>query len=261
MISLSVDAVSREFAGGYVLGVLAVAVVALGLLWWLTSSWRAPATPAGSDPAVTIKLERSRRNLVLAGTAVIVVVGSTVGLVGSRSGSGTSQASARSAPTDIDGRPVQPSLVTAPEAFGDYRLLTGAAAEQADATVRRDRKGPTNTKFWYYGKGDEDGLQAVLIARSTAWDPALTAERENQSAYEELGDFFAGAKAHGTKAFSSGSPGGDLSCGFVTGPVDDLALCAWSDRTSFGSFRIETPTTLEDAAQATTALRTAATGH
>lgn len=258
MIPLSVDTTSQSYALGQVTGVLAVAAIAIAGLWWQTASWRAPSTPVGGDPAETSRVEAKRR---------IQIVGVTVLIAAAAVGKAVldynpePRASQTPPPSSANaGALYQPSSssITAPDGFGGFRLMTGAAAERAATSVLAGRSMPDGVKIWYYGKDGDEDLHAVFMARSTEWDPTLYDEKNSKSISQEFRNFFAGAKAHDVTKFDPGPAGGGLSCGYSQGPAGDQSICAWSDATAFGALRLLDPTSLTDAARTATSLRTIA---
>ncbi|WP_329380563.1 hypothetical protein OG625_15180 [Streptomyces sp. NBC_01351] len=255
MISLSVDTTSQSFALGQVSGVLFIAAVAITLLWKLSTSWRAPSTPYGGDPAETARLEGKRRKLTIAVTLLIAAAAVVQAVIAYNP---EPRASETAPPGGAEAALHQPSSITAPDSFGDYRLMTGEAAERAETAVLAGRSKPQGLRAWYYDKHGDEDVHAVFMARSTEWDPTLKDEKNTQSISQEFQGFFAGAKARDVAKFDPGQAGGGLSCGYVTGPDGDQSVCVWSDATTFGVLRIVDPTALADAAQITTALRTSA---
>ncbi|MFE2146865.1 hypothetical protein ACFXA3_34950 [Streptomyces sp. NPDC059456] len=256
MIVASVDTTSQSYAIGHVVGVLSVAVVAIVLLWRLTRSWRAPSTPAGGDPAGTLREMRKRR-LLIAGVTVLIVAGAGAQAAASydpepraseaaATGSGSPSASASRA-------------VVLPDTFAGFQLMTGDAAQQAEAAVLAGRKKPEGSKFGYYDKDGDGNLDLFVSVNSAEWSPKVRKEKANNSITQEFRDFFAGAKAHDVTPFEAGPYGGRLSCGLSPGPNGDQAVCAWSDATTFGAVRILPQTTLADAASTTLTLRNTAT--
>ncbi|MBT2459999.1 hypothetical protein [Streptomyces sp. ISL-86] len=259
MIVAYVDTTSQSFAIGQVVGVLTLPLIAIVLLWRLTRSWRAPSTPAGGDPAATLREER-RRCLIIVGLTALIAVGAGVQAVASYNPEPRASETVATSPvSDGQGGQAGPSrAVVLPDSFADFRLLTGEAAEQTEAALFAGRKRPEGMKFGYYDKDGDENLDLLVAVRSAEWDPKVRAEKATDSISQEFRNYFAGAKAHDVTRFEPGPYGGGLACGLSQGPDGDQAVCAWSDATTFGAVRIVQPTTLADAAKTTLTLRNTA---
>ncbi|MET9959932.1 hypothetical protein ABZ128_12860 [Streptomyces sp. NPDC006326] len=259
MIVASVDPTSQSYAAGQVVGVLSVAVVAIVLLWRLTRSWRAPSTAVGGDPASTLREERKRRLLII-GVTVLIAVGA--GLKAAASYNPEPRASETVATAPVQQGTGAPAgtrrSVVLPPGFAGYQLMTGEAAERTEAAVLAARKMPEGLKTGFYDKDGDENLDLFVFVRSAEWDPKILQEKANESIAQEFRNFFAGSKARNVTRFDPGPYGGGLSCGLAQGPDGDQAVCAWSDATTFAGVRMVHQTTLNEAAQATLALRNAA---
>lgn len=257
----SVDPTSQEYAAGEVVGTLLVAVVAIVLLWRLTRSWRSPSTPAGSDPAQTLREERKRRLLII-GVTVLIAIGAGVKATASYDPEPrASEAKATGPASGNDGSTGSsaPRSVVLPDSFAEFRQLTGLAAQQAETVVLGGRKLPAEAKAGYYDKDGDGNVDLFVVVRSAEWDPKMHEDKATKSISQEFRNFFAGAKAHDVTSFDPGQYGGGLSCGLAAGMDGDQAICAWSDATTFGAVRLLPQTRLTDAAQTTLTLRNTAT--
>ncbi|MER7467991.1 hypothetical protein [Streptomyces sp. NPDC097981] len=260
MITASVDTTSQSYAIGQVVGVLSVAIVAIVLLWRLTRSWRTPSTPAGGDPAGTLREERKRR-LLIVGVTVLIAGGAGVKAAASYNPEPRASESVATGPVpEGQGAPAgTPRSVVLPDSFADFQLMTGEAAARTEAAMLAGRKLPEGWKTGFYDKDGDDDFDLLVSVRSAEWDPKIVNEKATKSITQEFRDFFAGAKAHDVTRFEPGPYGGGLSCGLAQGPDGDQAMCAWSDATTFAAVRIVHPTTLPDAAQLALTLRNTAT--
>ncbi|MFD3676713.1 hypothetical protein [Streptomyces sp. NPDC058613] len=252
MIALSVDTTSQSYAAGQVFGTVAIAVAALVLLWRLTDTWRNPSSYGTAGPDEIAAMLAKRRAVVI-GVMVLIAGMSAVKSAVSYHPEPRA-AEVESAAADAE----QPRTPTVPESFAGYRLMTGEAAARAEASVLAGRPLPAPVKISYYDKGGDTMLHALFILNSTTWDPELADQKASESISQEFRNFFAGARAHDVTAFDPGPDGGRLSCGYSPTPgSEDQAVCVWSDATTFGSLRLTDPISLTDAADTTTALRTA----
>lgn len=260
MIALSVDTTSQSYAAGQVAGVLAVALIAIVALWKLTSSWRAPSTPPGGDPAATARVESKRRVLVIGVTVLIAAAAGVKATISYNPEPRASETTATGPVSEGRGSAADaPRTIALPDSFADFRLLTGAAAERTEAEVMAGRKLPEGAKVGYYDKGGDENLELFVVVRSAEWDPKVYDEKATESISQEFRNFFAAAKAHDVTRFDAGPYGGGLSCGLATGLDGDQSVCAWSDATTFGAVRLVRETRLPNAAQTTLTLRNAAT--
>ncbi|MFF1341909.1 hypothetical protein ACFVYT_29110 [Streptomyces sp. NPDC058290] len=260
MIIASVDPTSQSYAAGQVAGTLLVAVVAIVMLWRQTRSWRSPSTPAGGDPAQTLREERKRHLTIIGVTVLIAVVAGVKATASYNPEPPASETKATGTASGNGGSPAgsgQRSLVL-PDSFAEFRQLTGLAAQQAETEVLGGRKLPPGAKTGFYD-GDGDGnVDLFVLVRSAEWDPKVYEDKAAKSISQEFRNFFAGAKARDVTSFDAGQYGGGLSCGLAAGEDGDQAVCAWSDATTFGAVRLLPQTPLADAAQATLTLRNAA---
>ncbi|MEV7526724.1 hypothetical protein [Streptomyces sp. NPDC091371] len=253
-----VDTTSQSFAIGQVTGVLSIFGVAIVLLWRLTRSWRAPSTPAGGDPATTLREER-RRRLIIIGFTALIAVGAGMQAVASYNPEPRASEAVATGPVS-DGRQADTSrTVVLPDSFAEFRLMTGEAAKQTEAAVLAGRKLPQGMQTGYYDKDGDENLDLLVMVRSAEWDPKIREEKATKSISQEFLNYFTGAKAHDVTRFDPGQYGGGLACGLSPGLDGDQAVCAWSDATTFGAVRIVESTTLADAAQTTLTLRNTAT--
>ncbi|MGW5849665.1 hypothetical protein ACWFQ8_17200 [Streptomyces sp. NPDC055254] len=259
MIIASVDTTSQSFALGQVSAVLAVAGVAVMLLWRFTRSWRMPSTPPGGDPAGTLREERRRRRFVV-GVTVLIALGAAARAATSYAPEPrASEARATAAAAAGQGAQAgEPPKVVLPESFAGFHLMTGAAAERTQAAVLAGRTLPAGTKAGFYAHDGDENLDLLVVVRSAEWDPTIHEDKARNSIAQEFRDYFAGAKARDVTAFEPGPYGGGLSCGLAQGADGERAVCAWSDATTFGSVRLARASTLAEAAQTALALRNAA---
>ncbi|MBT2482389.1 hypothetical protein [Streptomyces sp. ISL-94] len=257
MIVASVDTTSQSFALGQVTGVLLVALVGIVLLWRLTGSWRSPSTPAGGDPALTLREERKRR-LLIVGVTVLIAVGAGVKAAASYNPEPRASETRAAAPAFGAAEAGTARTVVLPDSFEDFRLLTGEAAERVETEVLAGRKLPEGTKTGYYDEDGDENIDLVVLVRSAEWDPKVREEKATKSISQEFRNFFTAAKARDATRFAPGPYGGGISCGFADYFGGTQTVCAWSDATTFGAVRLVRETNLADAAQTTLTLRNAA---
>ncbi|MGP3683274.1 hypothetical protein ACTVZO_00925 [Streptomyces sp. IBSNAI002] len=257
MIASSVDTTSQSFALGQVIGLLSVALIGIALLWKLTSTWRAPSTPPGGDPAETARTESQRRLIVIGATVLIAAVAGVQATVAHNPEPRASETTAADPAYAAGGAP---RSVTLPDGFDDFRRMTGAAEERTAAQLLAGRKQlPGGTKAGFYDRGGDENLEFVVFLRSAEWDPTMHDEKATESISQEFLNFFTGAKARDVTGFDAGPHGGRLSCGLSQGVDGDQAVCAWSDATSFAAVRFVRDADLAGAAKTTLTLRNAAT--
>ncbi|MER7107425.1 hypothetical protein [Streptomyces sp. NPDC000229] len=255
MIPQYVDTTSESYASGQSFGVLLVTAGVAALVWRLSAGWRRAAGPDASRA-------RRRRTVVLGVLALIGAGGFTKAMTvydpepraaetsrpapGNENGTGTKDGAPAWAADEPD-PPAGPRTVVAPAKVGDYRLLPTPAPGPKAAGKR-----------WLYGKGEDEGTDAVLHVNTVDWDPGLAEEKRRDSITQEFRNFFAGAKALEASSFEPGPLGGRMSCAYLDRYGTKPALCAWSDATTFGSLLLRTPTTLDAAADTARDFRTAA---
>lgn len=252
MIVASVDPTSQAFAIGEVIGVMSAAATAVGLLWWLTRSWRRQSAPPGTDPASALRERRKRTGFIAGATVLIAVVASV-----------KAAASYHPEPRAVEARAsdgAQESLVIVlPAAFEDYRLLSGEAAQRAETEVLAGRELPHSMRTGYYDRGADGSFDLFVLVNSADWDPKVAEDKATKSISQEFRNYFTAAKARDVTGFDAGEHGGGLSCGLVAGPDGDQTLCAWSDAANFVGVRLVRERNLAGAARTTLALRNAAT--
>lgn len=251
MIVASIDPTSQAFAVGEVLGVMSAAAIAIGVLWWLTRSWRAQSTPPGSDRAQAARGKR-KRTWFIAGVSVFIAAVASV----------KAAASYDPEPRAIealaaDGTEEYPVIVL-PELFDRFRLLKGEDATRAETEVLAGRKLPHSLRTGYYDQDADGTYDLFVLVNSADWDPKVAESKATKSISQEFRNYFAGAKARDVARFDAGRHGGGLACGHVTGPDGDQTLCAWSDAANLVGVRLVRETDLTTAARTTLALRDAA---
>ncbi|MFJ8162343.1 hypothetical protein ACIRBY_15620 [Streptomyces sp. NPDC096136] len=258
MISTAVDSTSQSYALGRVLGSSLVFAVALVVLWRATRSWRAPSTPPGGDHSDTVRRAAKRRRLVVGATVLIAVVAVVQAVRGydpePRAAEALPRSSAERTSTPSTGGP----QAAVPGSFADFRLMTGAAAEQTKTAWLAGGTLPEGTSAGFYDQNADDTADLILMIRTTEANPGLKAEKARMSIRQEFRNFIAGARAHDATTFDAGEYGGGLICGLVTQPARDRAVCAWSDADTFAVTTLLNPATLPDAATTTLAARSAA---
>ncbi|MEU5438943.1 hypothetical protein AB0G73_37215 [Streptomyces sp. NPDC020719] len=252
MTLLSVDDTSKSYAAGQVMGVVLVTVAVMFLVWRLSASWRGGDARTGVEAEPGVR-GRRRRTVVVAVLLAIAVVGGVTAASDYRPEARAAQT--RSAVTTAAGEGASaPRTVTAPQEAAGYRLLSGDEAERAAAGQDK----PPAGKRWYYGKGSDAAVHAVLFADTVEWDAGLGAEKRKYSITQEFRNFFAGARVRGVASFDAGPLGGRLSCGYRDGLTGEIVICAWSDAATFGALTLMDVTELPEAAQKAAALRAAA---
>ncbi|MFD7261677.1 hypothetical protein [Streptomyces sp. NPDC059874] len=143
MIVAYVHATSQSFALGQVTGVLSIFGVAIVLLWRLTRSWRTPSTPAGGDPATTLR-EEQRRRLIIIGLTALIAVGAGMQAVASYNPEPRASEAVATGPVSAGqgGQADTSRTVVLPDSFSEFRRMTGEAAKQTEAAVLAGRKLP-----------------------------------------------------------------------------------------------------------------------
>ncbi|MEV6550962.1 hypothetical protein AB0M57_19960 [Streptomyces sp. NPDC051597] len=253
MTLLSVDQTSKSYAAGQVMGVVLVTAAVMFLVWKLSASWRgADARREGVDGRPSVPAGR-RRAVVVAVIAVVAAVGTVIAAGNYHPEARAAQTRSGATATGAEGAPAS-RVVTAPREVAGYRLLTGDEAERAGAAQGTSHAG----KRWYYGKGSDVSVHAVLFVNTVEWDSELGAEKRRYSITREFRNFFAGAKARDVASFDAGPLGGRLSCGFRDGLTGEIVICAWSDASTLGALTLTDVTELSEAARKTTAFREAA---
>ncbi|MEW2416458.1 hypothetical protein AB0953_22415 [Streptomyces sp. NPDC046866] len=260
MIVASVDTASPEYAFGQVVGVLAVALIAIVVVWRQTRDWRSPYTPPGGDPADTLR-EARKRHLIIVGASVLIAVSACVKAALSVSHDTAPLASGTQAPASAwsGAEENEPHTGAPPNGFQDFQRLTGEAAERAETEMLGGRQLPEGLRTASYDRDGDGSVDLFVAIRSAQWDPSIRRDKANEPIPQELGSAFAGARAHDVAGFDAGQHGGGLSCGLAAGPEGDRAVCAWSDATTFAMVRLVRETDLAAAARTTLALRNAAT--
>ncbi len=251
MIVASIDPTSQAFAVGEVIGVMSAAATAIGVLWWLTRSWRTQSAPPGSDPIQAVRGKR-KRTWFIAGVTVFIAAAASV----------KAAASYHPEPRAIEARAADGTeeslVIVLPEVFDRFRLLTGEDAKRAETEVLAGRELPHSMRTGYYDQDADGSYDLFVLVNSADWDPKVAENKATKSIAQELGDFFTASKARNVTPFDAGKHGGGLSCGLVAGPDGDQTLCAWSDAVNLVGVRLRS-TDVAAAARTTLALRNAAT--
>ncbi|MFD7028665.1 hypothetical protein ACFWAR_11595 [Streptomyces sp. NPDC059917] len=250
MIIAFVDTTSAAYAAGRVCGVLAVALVPLVLLWWLTRSWRTGPVPAGVHPARAARTRKQRRLLIIGATVAIAAAATVSAVLAHDPAPRAADARAAEAPADSAGSAPFTAFVP-PDAFEDYRLLTGEAAARAEAG---GGTASPRARSAYYSRNQDDQADLRLLIRTADSDPSLHEARP--SIETEFHSYFAGAKARDVARFAPGKHRGAIGCGHITGPDGEQSVCAWSDAYTFAGVALREPD-LATAAKTTLALRDA----
>lgn len=248
----SIDPTSQAFALGEVIGVMSVALVAIGVLWLVTRTWRTQSTSPGGDPAQALR-ERRKRNLFIVGVTVLIAAAASI-----KAAASYHPEPRASEALSADGTQ-EALIIVLPLAFGDFRLLTGQAATRAETEVLAGRELPHSMRTGYYDQDADGSLDLFVLVNSADWDPKVAEDKATKSISQEFHNYFTATKARDVTPFDAGEHGGGLSCGLVAGPDGDQTLCAWSDATNFVGVRLVHETDLAGAARTTLALRNAAT--
>ncbi|MFI1281028.1 hypothetical protein ACH4U5_09745 [Streptomyces sp. NPDC020858] len=249
-IDASIDPTSP--AVGEVIGVMSAALVGIVALWLLTRSWRAQSTPPGGEPAQALRGKR-KRNLFIVGVSVLIAGLASVQAAASYNPD--PRASETRASDGVD----TPHIVILPDAFEDFRVLTGENAQRSETEVLAGRRLPHSVRTGYYDEDADGSLDLFVLVTSADWDPKVAEDKATKSISQEFRNYFTSVKAREVTRFDAGKYGGGLSCGLAAGPDGDQALCAWSDATSFVGLRLVRETNLANAARTTLTLRNAAT--
>ncbi|MFG2994735.1 hypothetical protein ACGFZK_36480 [Streptomyces sp. NPDC048257] len=257
MIVASIDPTSQAFAIGEVIGVMSAAATAIAALWWLTRSWRTQSTPPGGDPVRALQ-EKRKRNGFIAGVTVLIVAAASVEAAASYDPDPRASKPRASEALAADGSE-ESLVIVLPMAFGDFRLMTGAAATRAETEVLAGRELPHSMRTGYYDQDADESFDLFVLVNSADWDPKVAEDKATKSISQEFHNYFTATKARDVARFDAGEHGGGLACGFVAGPDRDQVLCAWSDATNFVGVRLVRETDLAGAARTTLALRNAAT--
>ncbi|MEU4732100.1 hypothetical protein [Streptomyces sp. NPDC023588] len=249
MIIASIDPTSQAYAAGQVFGYMSAAAIGIGLLWWLTRSWRKESTPPGRDPARA----KGKRTWFIAGVSVFITALASV----------KAFASYHPEPRAIETRAADGAeeypVIILPDLFERFRLLKGEAATRAETEVLAGRDLPHSLRTGYYDQDADGAYDLFVLVTSSAWDPKVAESKATKSISQEFRNVFAGAKARDVARFDPGQHGGGLDCGHVSGPDGDQSLCAWSDAANLVVVRHVHETDLAAAARTTLALRDAAT--
>ncbi|MFI1170106.1 hypothetical protein [Streptomyces melanogenes] len=253
MALLSVDDTSKSYAAGQVMGVVLVTVAVMFLVWRLSASWRGGGARTGVEGESGVRVRR-RRTTVVAVLVAIAAVGSVTAAVNYHPEERAAQTRSGVTPSAPEESAPAPRTVTGPQEVAGYRLLSGDEAQRAGAGQGKLPAG----KRWYYGKGADVSVHAVLFADTVEWDPGLGAEKRKYSITQEFRNFFAGARVRDVASFDAGPLGGRLSCGYRDGRTGGIVICAWSDAATLGSLTLTDVTELPEAAQKAAAFRAAA---
>ncbi|AQT70931.1 MULTISPECIES: hypothetical protein [Streptomyces] len=253
MILASIDPTSQAYAAGEVIGYMLPAATGIGVLWWLTRSWRKESASPVSDPARAARGKR-KRTWFIAGVSVCIAAAASVTAFAAydpEPRAGETRAA--------DGTEEYPVIVL-PELFDRFRLLKGEDAARAESEALAGRKLPHSLRTGYYDQDADGSSDLLVLVNSADWDPKVAESKATKSISQEFRNYFAGAKARDVTRFDAGRHGGGLACGHVTGPDGDQTMCAWSDAANFVGVRHVRETDLATAARTTLALRDAATG-
>ncbi|MEW2141078.1 hypothetical protein AB0892_31525 [Streptomyces sp. NPDC005409] len=252
MIVASIDPTSQAYAAGQVIGSMTAAAIGIGLLWWLTRSWRAQPTPPGSDPAQAWKGKR-KRTWFIAGVSVFIAAVASVKAFASY------HPEPRAIETVAADGSEEYAVIVLPELFDRFRLLTGEDATRAETEVLAGRDLPHSLRTGYYDQDADGSYDLFVLVTSSDWDPKVAESKATKFISQEFRNYFTGAKARDVARFDPGKHGGGLACGHVTGPDGDQTMCAWSDAANLVGVRHVHETDLATAARTTLALRDAAT--
>lgn len=251
MIVASIDPTSQAYAAGEVVGYMIPAAIGIGVLWWLTRSWRKESTPTGSNAAQGGR-GKWKRTWFIAGVSVFIAAAASVKAFASY------DPEPRAIETRAaDGTEEYPVIIL-PELFDSFRLLTGEDATRAETEALAGRDLPHSIRTGSYDQDADGTYDLFVLVTSSDWDPKVAESKATKSISQEFRNYFAGAKARDVTRFDPGEHGGGLACGHVTGPDGDQTMCAWSDAANLVGARLVHETDLAAAARTTLALRDAA---
>ncbi|MEV4876170.1 hypothetical protein [Streptomyces cyaneofuscatus] len=260
MITSSVDPASRSFANGQALGMLFVIAVAMVAIWITTQSWRRGPVPTSAIDAEQASALAIRRDNIVRGVLLVTAAAGLIWVFTYRGYAPAPEAApvdrepVASSPSATAGAPEVTRVIDAAPRVGEYRLLTDAEAAEYERLVPAK---PESGERWFYNGPGEGPVDALLQIRAVEGGAELDGAASSKAMSDDLGAFFAGARATEITAFEAGPWGGQLSCGFAQSDGGRQIVCAWVDSTTRGHLGLMDEASLSRAGEIALQFRTA----
>ncbi|MEU3464482.1 hypothetical protein ABZ721_31590 [Streptomyces sp. NPDC006733] len=230
MLLASMNLSSSAYQNGYQSGRLLWVGIAMPVIWKTTKPWRQPK--AGDvDDLQLVKLRRTRQRTVMVGLVAVAVVG--VALVALSWKTEETGDAATGAPqpelTTFPQAPPsaaaasKPHTLSVPAVVGDYRLRTGAPAQELNGT--KAEKSSDSSRRWFYENPTDHSIVTVVTNRFAQESEPRDAEASIDGVAVMVGTLKAVHASH-TLTFPAGPLGGELQCGTPPPSSGYATVCA-----------------------------------